>query len=260
MRRRHGFTLVELLVVIAIITILAAMLLPALGQAIEAARRIACLNNNKQVGMALMMYVDEYDGYLPRGRYDHAPDKSTYGSRWLVRLASYYENEDRYNPNSYRHKGSSIMVCPSDHISISRGSGSDTDWRGISYFGNGRLISSWDPAPSTGKASEKKLLSIKNPTQRLAATEKWGYWYGSMDRGVTQSYWSSGNFWSTGVKIDGVWTSGPLFGDQHGEFINMLRIDSSAASWTYERMYLSARRHNQSTPGDNEDWIYWRGP
>jgi prepilin-type N-terminal cleavage/methylation domain-containing protein/prepilin-type processing-associated H-X9-DG protein len=62
---RRGFTLIELLVVIAIIAILAAILFPVFARARENARRASCQSNLKQMGLGMMQYVQDYDGYYP---------------------------------------------------------------------------------------------------------------------------------------------------------------------------------------------------
>jgi prepilin-type N-terminal cleavage/methylation domain-containing protein/prepilin-type processing-associated H-X9-DG protein len=62
----RGFTLIELLVVIALIAMLISMLLPALGKAREAGRRVVCLSNQRQIGMALATYMNFYKEWMPR--------------------------------------------------------------------------------------------------------------------------------------------------------------------------------------------------
>jgi prepilin-type N-terminal cleavage/methylation domain-containing protein/prepilin-type processing-associated H-X9-DG protein len=66
-RQRRGLTLIELMVVISILSILAALLLPALARAREMARRTFCNNNMKQIGLVMRMYADEADGKFPAG-------------------------------------------------------------------------------------------------------------------------------------------------------------------------------------------------
>ena len=94
---RRGFTLIELLVVIAIIAILAAILFPVFAKAREKARQSSCSSNLKQLSLAVLQYVQDYDEMLPdaecNGYYD--------GRVWIISNIPYIKNQQ-------------IFRCPSE--------------------------------------------------------------------------------------------------------------------------------------------------
>jgi prepilin-type N-terminal cleavage/methylation domain-containing protein/prepilin-type processing-associated H-X9-DG protein len=136
--RRNAFTLIELLVVIAIIAILAAILFPVFAQAREKARAISCLSNTKQLGLAVMMYVQDYDETYPWA-YFWPNDSSGKPMDWQAN--SYLWSSQRCIQPYIKNKD--LYGCPDD--SFSKGGWGDItggtfptniQLHGISYMGN----------------------------------------------------------------------------------------------------------------------------
>ena len=95
---KPGFTLVEMLVVVAVIAMLVAILMPALGQARGKAREISCGNSQKQIGVAISFYIDDFNDWLPR----HAGNQ----------VGGWYYHQMFVGMQYF--KDTKIFLCPSD--------------------------------------------------------------------------------------------------------------------------------------------------
>ena len=146
--KQHAFTLIELLVVIAIIAILAAILMPVFAQAREKARSASCQSNLKQLGLATMMYVQDYDGSYPLYYAGTFNGESQYwfgrgsGTTWDKTLGLLY-------PYMKNHQ---VQRCPGFRGTPRFGDGNGYGYNWC-YVGSDYCLSfAWPPGPAVNDA------------------------------------------------------------------------------------------------------------
>ncbi|HVM62472.1 MAG TPA: DUF1559 domain-containing protein [Verrucomicrobiae bacterium] len=211
----RGFTLIELLVVIAIIGILAAMLLPALNKAREKANAIHCVGNLHQWGLALGMYCDDWNDYIPEEGGSAPIDQSYMLNSWFNVLAPYIGSpplKDLYNatPPKIPLPGSkSIFICPSVR-QVPDGFG--TASKSNPYFGyemNRLLTGSLAACP--GRLRKRSVVTF--PSQTVFMCDS--------DNSVNPAYsFTDGGFLSKEIPPRHSGGMNMLFVDQHVQWIS----------------------------------------
>lgn len=193
-KRAHGFTLIELLVVIAIIAILAAILFPVFATAREKARQSSCTSNLKQLGVALLMYAQDYDEYVPCGAnagslgrgwacqvYPYlkqttavfvCPDDSTVGTAQTLWPISYAYNSSLCDPGGgvpwEQTVSISQLVMPSVTIGFMEVSGCEA------WYGAGHMESDSPTATGLVSTSQSDYPASMMDTLGVQATNSWG--------------------------------------------------------------------------------------
>ena len=171
--QKRGFTLIELLVVIAIIAILAAILFPVFARAREKARQTSCLSNVKEITLAVIMYLSDYDQVYPVASYQHPASGMSCDGKvfWPLVVEPYI----KAGTDNTTWSGGSISIwrCPSKQITQSWYCGAYAEY-GMNTNIFGIMESKLDRPAQTVCIGETWIAHSTAPTVR----EGWHAFYG----------------------------------------------------------------------------------
>ncbi len=180
--RKAGFTLIELLVVIAIIAVLAAILFPVFAAAREKARQASCQSNLRQLGLATMMYTQDYDETFPLFQYDDCQSFVCHQYWFGLRTATGW---DKTKGLLYPYmKNGQVQRCPSwtGKTLFGDGNGYGYNWGyiGSDCYGNPQL-DCYDAQGNFWPHDPATLASLSSPADKILFSDSGFYnapWYG----------------------------------------------------------------------------------
>lgn len=179
MRRPHGFTLIELLVVIAIIAILAAILFPVFAQAREKARQTSCLSNQKQLGLAFMMYAQDYDESLPLVSQADFTTAATADISWTRSLQTYIKNKQ-------------VLRCPSD--SSARWGTSNTPDYYITSYGFNAWLKADNPFSTYASIASPSKVIVLSESADASTRDHFAPYFWIYDAQMNAQPWYAGAY------------------------------------------------------------------
>ena len=214
---KRGFTLIELLVVIAIIAILAGLLLPVLAKTKQKGQATICLNDLKQVGLAMQMFADDNDDMIPRGTAVNSP-------RWWMEFMPYLSNGGTETDN----RNIEIFMCPSYPILKNTPNKSQV----ITYVVNAFGFGSTSTCSGETKASEdiglSKITTFKSSSDSAYLLDN----EDGIDTGLNRPIITS--FQDFRTDLNGVWLSSHLPYGSAGKLLSKHRR-------------IAANRHNDGS-------------
>jgi len=239
-RRRNAFTLIELLVVISIVSLLIAVLLPALNKARALSQNIQCAANMRQIGIAIFTYANDYDQYLPGAdwsvtSYDpSAVSGSTTGwvpSRWPLAAKDYLGGHDATSVGQVNLKAK-VMQCPTTFFANANES------YGMNRYAAGKANTNEWKYSRNGPRKLDDALVVKYSTNFLIAGES------TYNNQIRSAPWGHGSA-QNGVKLlhGGTWA-----GVYHP---SRLHLDL--------RNFFLADGHVESQPEDGELFVINEG-